>query len=602
MIQENIYDYIKAEESSFDTEHIRVGNNWNWNFKQHVQMIFHLKNNKFFSGANDWLRPFKNVMTPVLNLSYWAEDIEVKDIVFFIENKAGRVLSFLIKKYHDDVYVKEHDIDTLLDEITEDDVDYGGVLVKKGDKRPEVIFLPSVAFADQTDILGGPMGYKFSFNPSKLREMSTKGWGDPINGATISIDDVIAQAEPRKDPSGLSNQQKNVTTGKNVEVYIVQGDLPEHYMEDNDNFDKYFRQLHIVVFFVNQKGDRQGETLFRKKLTKDLLKFHTSKKVYSRALGEGVGEGLLNPQIWTNFLEIHKTNMLEAGSKIPLVTDDDSFADRQKIIDMENLEITTIEDGKSISQIPTVAPANIQLFEKSVDIWFEQAQTIGSAFDPILGKEPPSGTTFRGQERTVQQGRGLHDRRRGQRAKFIEQIYRDWIIPDMVKEILNGTEFISTLTSDEMKWVSDRLVENKVNKRLADLILQGEAVTPETKEALTELAREEFSKGGNKRLIKILKDEFRGVEVKMGINIAGKQKNLPLMTDKILSIFQFIFSNPQGFQQVMQLEGMSSAFNDILEFSGVNSVDFSNLINTPIGQPTQPTEIPRTLTPQPQNA
>ena len=96
---------------------------------------------------------------------------EVKDIVFYIENKSDRVLSFLVKKYHDDVYVKENDIDTLLDDITQSDVDYGGVLVQKGEGKPEVMPLTSIAFCDQTDILGGPIAFKFNFTPSKLRKM-----------------------------------------------------------------------------------------------------------------------------------------------------------------------------------------------------------------------------------------------------------------------------------------------------------------------------------------------------------------------------------------------------------------------------------------------
>src|SRR3990172_2805442 len=102
--------------------------------------------------------------------------------------------------------------------------------------------------------------------------------------------------------------------------------------------------------------------------------FHTSKKVYGRALGRGVGESLLHPQIWTNFLEIHKMNMLEAGSKVPLYTDDSGYTNRNKIQDMENLEITTIEDGKRIYQVPTVAPVNVQLLDKAINEFYEHAQ------------------------------------------------------------------------------------------------------------------------------------------------------------------------------------------------------------------------------------
>lgn len=590
----DIFSYIKEQESRFDTEEITVGENWNWNLKNHVQKIFHFKNDQFTRGENDWRRPFKNVLEPVLNLAYWSEDIEVKDIVFFIENRMGRILSFLIKKYHDEVYVKENDIDLLLDEITEDDVDYGGVLVQEGEERPEVMFLPSVAFADQTDMMGGPIGFKHYFSPEKLRQMKSRGWGDPSNGADMSIEELITLADNKRDPSGQDGQQENNTSGKLIEVYIVKGDLPEHYLLDNDNMEDWYNQVHIVGFYTSKDNREQGVTLFKKKETRETLKFHTSKKVYGRALGRGVGESLLHPQVWTNFLEIHKTNMLEAGSKVPLWTDDEDFIDENTIKDQENLTVNKLREGRRLGLVPTMDANKIQLFQNSVNEWFEQAQAAGSAFDPLLGKEQASGTTFRGQERVVHQGRGIHDRRRGQRAKFIEEIYRDWIIPDMIKGIKNGREFLATLTADEMDWMVDQLAENRANRERTEQVLNGQEVTD--KEALKEAAIMEIQRGGNKRLFKILKDEFKDIEVKIGINIAGKQKDLALMSDKILSIFQFVFANPQGFQQAMQIPGMASAFNDILEFSGVSPIDFANITNLPALQPAQ--EAPELAQPE----
>ena len=80
----SIFEYIKSEEARFDTEEIRVGSNWSWNFRKHVELIFHLKNGMFYTGENNWLRAFKNIMEPILNLADWMEDIEVKDSVFYI--------------------------------------------------------------------------------------------------------------------------------------------------------------------------------------------------------------------------------------------------------------------------------------------------------------------------------------------------------------------------------------------------------------------------------------------------------------------------------------------------------------------------------------
>ena len=49
----SIFEFIKSESARFDTEEIRVSSNWNWNFRRHVEMIFHMKNSMFFTGDND---------------------------------------------------------------------------------------------------------------------------------------------------------------------------------------------------------------------------------------------------------------------------------------------------------------------------------------------------------------------------------------------------------------------------------------------------------------------------------------------------------------------------------------------------------------------
>lgn len=597
----DIYGYIKEEESRFQTEQVTIGDNWQWSFRDHAQLIFHLKNGVFFTGDNNWLRPFKNIMDPLLNLAYWAEDIEVKDIVLYVEEGSWRVLSFLVKKFHDEVFVKEYNLDTFLDEITESDVDYGGVLTQETEEGAEVLQFNAIAFCDQTDILGAPLGLKFHFSPGTLRKMAERGWGNEKNGATISIEELIVMADEEKTPDGMRATVENKTPGKQIEVYVVKGYMPDHYLEDNNDMEYFCDQVQVCAFYTDPKGNKHGVTLYRKEADASSLKFHTSKKVHGRALGRGFGEALLQPQIWTNFLAIHKTNMLEAGSKTPLWTDDESYTNKNRIQDMENNEITVLAEGRQIGLVPTTDPNKVRLFEGSINEWYEHAQGATSAYDPILGKEPPSGTTFRGQERSVQQGRGLHDRRRGQRAKFVEEHYRDIFIPKMKKEILKGKKFMASLSTEEMQWVREQLAENYANKQQTEDLFNG--VVPADKELLKQKFLEDFSKKGNKHILEILKGEFEDAEVKIGINVAGKQKDLFGLTEKIFSIFQFIFANPAGFQQVMKIPGMSRKFNDILEFSGLNEVDFAAFagmpqLQTPEGQPTpQPSPIPATPLP-----
>lgn len=604
----NIFSYIKGQENDYETQQIRIGDNWEWNMRDHIQLIFHLKNGIFYKGENDYLRAFKQIMRPLLRLSYWTEDLEVKDVVFYSEDDNGKVLSFLIKKYHDEVYVKKHNLDELFDDITETDIDYGGVITQKGVEMPEVIPFQTVAFCDQTNILGGAIGFKHNFSPDKLRTMSKYGWGNEKNGATISLEDLCMLTTAEQSPAGDTGK-KNTIPSRNVEVYIVRGNLPQGFLDDSEDAEYHCNQIQIVAFYTKQGGQydgKEGCILYRKKEEEGNLMFHSSEKIHGRALGYSDGEAFIHPQIWSNFLTIHKMNLLESASKVPLVTDDPNFTQVNKIQDMESLEITTIGDGKSINQIPTAAPMNLQLLSGAIDEWFSHSQLLGSAFDPILGKEPVSGTTFRGQERTVAQGRGWHDRRRGKRAKHIEEIYRKWILPDIKREINNGKKFLASLSSDELSWIAESLATNMTNKKIKDKLLKdGKLVSKEEQKAFHALLKENFLKEGRQKILETLKGEFDDIEIKLGINIAGKQKDLALLSDKLLSIFQYIFANPQAFQSAMQVPSLSKAFGDILEFSGMSIANFNSLLNAPVQtMPTagQPTASPIELTPNEQPA
>ena len=211
----------------------------------------------------------------------------------------------------------------------------------------------------------------------------------------------------------------------------------------------------------------------------------------------------------------------------------------------------------------------------------------------MIGKEAVSGTTFRGQERTVAQGRGSHDRKRGKRAKFIEEIYRKYIIPQMKREIMKGDKFLATLSVEDLQWLSEQLSQKAVNDKGKQILLSRKAPTREELDVVRDVFKRGYAKQGNKQLVEIIKDEFKDSKINIGINVANKQKNLVELSDKILSIFQFVFANPQGFQQAMQIPALANSFNDILEFSGLNQADFLSLTQPPEQAPQEPPQPPQ---------
>ena len=563
----DIFNFIVQEQTAFSLP-VPFGSK-EWNFKDHVVRSFDYKNSQYFKGT-DSNRPFKNIILPIVNLRYRAEDIDVKDIVLYVDDSEKYYLSFLVKKYHDEVYLKENNLDEFIDDFKEEKIDFGGGLAKHTDKL-EVVPLQSITFCDQTDFLSNPFGIKHFYSPDQLQEMSSRGWGEESNGATATIDEVITMMENYKSSDPL----KTRTTGKNIEVIEVHGTLPDQYLDEEG--DGYSRQMQIVVLDKKAKRERnenKGVILFRKK-EKDLpFKLALGDKIYGRALGRGGIEELFQDQVWTNYSEIRMKDLLDAASKVILKTTDDAVAKRNKVQNMENLEIITLAEGKDIGQVDTF-PRSIALFERAIADKNAHARTMGSAQEAIMGEEPPAGTPFKSVEFQARESHSLHEYRKGKYAKNIEEIYRDWIIPDIAKKIANGKEFLANLSFDELQKVAEDISENIANKTRNEQVLNGEL--PEDKEILKQRIREGYQKKGNTQFIKILKGELKDLPLRISINVSGKQKRLGEMTDKIVNIFRFIISNPQGFQQVMQIPGMSKIWNEIIEYSGLSPVDFSGI-------------------------
>lgn len=575
-----IYEYITSEIANFKLPIDLMG--WQWSMADHIKQAFYYKHSRLLTGNADD-KPVKNIIRPILNLQYRTEDLDVKDIILYVDDPEKYHLSFLVKKYHDDVFLRNNNLDSFLDEANESRIDYGGSLIKDVSKpRPEVVTLDSIAFCDQTDILSGPICIKHYFSPDQLKEMEKSHWGDAKFGATISIDDLIilAQDEKKDDKQGTQNK----TPGKYIEIYELHGNLPERFLKDNDS-NKFITQTQIIAYY-KQRGvnGKQGVTLFRGKRADNPFKLILRDPIHGRALGFGGVEELVESQVWTNYNQIRFREMLDAAAKTILQAPEGAIVGKKKLMNYENMEVVETAPGTAITQVDSF-PRNIQLFVQSTQEWAEHAQQMGAANDSIMGEKPNAGTPFKLQELVTKESHGLHEFRRGKFAKDIEEIYRDWIIPYIVKEINKGQQFLSELSLEEMQTIADNFVKIEANKAIeANPDLMG----PELEE-FQQRTRDEFMKD-NKKFIVILKDELKDASISIKINIAGKQKDLYLYTDKLVNVFRQIAAAPQ----MLDDPRMAKIFNQILESSGLSPIDFGGFKKQ--GEPqmaeaNQPTNI-----------
>lgn len=586
---QTIFDFIKSQEAAYKLP-VEV-NSKKWGMQSHITRSS-LYRDSDIEGTKTDFTPIKNITRPILNLQYRTEDIDVKDVQLYVDDKDKYHLSFLVKKYHDDVFVQEYDLDTYFDELNQSRIDFGGGLSKDlGTGCPETVPLQSIAFCDQTDLLSGPIGIKHFYSPDQLLDMADKGWGDESKGATATLEEVImlSREEKKDDKQGTISQ----TPGRYIEVYEVHGNLPKKFTNKYDDSGKYETRLFIVAFYQPKSGqEREGIILYTAPETKSPFKLIKRDPVFGRALGFGGAEELFEAQMWVNYDMIRMQDMLDSASKTVLTSSDPTFTQKNKTLNLENLSVLDLAPGTEVKQIDTF-PRNITLFDNSVAQWEAHAQQLGAANDSIMGQSPSAGTPFKLQELVTQESHGLHDYRRGKYAKHLEDIYKDWIIPHIQKKICEGITFLSELSLEELQYVTDALVTNQANSMIKEKILNGELVDPQEVEQFKQTTAEAFKKKGNKHFIEILKGEFKGAPLAVKVNIAGKQKNLALRVDKLTNIFRAVAATPQ----VLENPSMAGLFNQILEASGLEPVDFSNFKAPPA--PVAPDQQPPQAQPSP---
>src|SRR3990167_8043912 len=220
---DDIFGFIKSQESNY-ARPVPVGSK-EWGMKEHIERST-LYRDSDIVGPKGKFTPIKNITRPILNLQYRTEDLDVKDAQLYVDDKEKYHLSFLVKKYHDDVFVKEHDLETFFDTLNRSRIDFGGGLSKALTEGRETVPLESIAFCDQRDILSRPIGLKHSYSPDELLEMAKVGWGDENNGATATLKDAIVLSR--------ENQRDNISEG-DIEVYEVHGNFPKRFANTSDD-------------------------------------------------------------------------------------------------------------------------------------------------------------------------------------------------------------------------------------------------------------------------------------------------------------------------------------------------------------------------------
>lgn len=583
----DVFSYITAEENNWRTAQVPLTNSKTWNMYEHIQRCTNVANGWFHRGANDGQRPYNDIVTPVINVAFRTEGFDVKDIVPFVNDAEEYYKSFLVKKYHPQ-WARKNELDTLIDEVVESSIIYDLVLLKNvNNVRPEVVDLKTLAFCDQTDIMAGPICIKHNYTPSDLMEFADK-WDKE------AIDMAIADASNDKRIS-ISNDQTVKSPNKYIEVYELRGSLPSIWLDAEADKYKHEPQTHIVAYYTDQSGNKNGLSLYKgkDKPLKDNFKALKIDQVRSkgRACGRSIVETLFEPQVWNNYAGIKIKKLLDSAINV-LISDSDELGN-QKLDNLKENTILKQEKGSTTTRLDGTLQ-NLPQFQNYQQQQENQGRIIGSASEGALGVNPTSGTPFALENKIIQEGQGIHEYRQGKIATFFADVlYRDWFLKYLVKDMNAGKKFSEELTLEELQEVADTIVNNEVESVIKEAILSGKVITNEGRELLKATKKEAFMKAGSRRFFEVLKGELDDIPTDVFVNIKGKQRRMVENADKITNIIREVIANPQA---IAQVPGIAKAFNQLLEESGMSPIDFSALTLQPeVAEQTAPEVTPQAV-------
>jgi hypothetical protein len=183
----------------------------------------------------------------------------------------------------------------------------------------------------------------------------------------------------------------------------------------------------------------------------------------------------------------------------------------------------------------------------------------------------PSGTPFRQVALLNREAGSLFEYRREEAGIFVREIFLDWVLPFLVKQLKKDKDLTATLEPEELEIVSDAVANQEADKFAKERMLSGEMVTPEEKQAVYGAVKEasmQLRRRSFKGFDKLFSDWMGTVDV----ITTGEQKNKAAMLETISNVIKFVTSMqlPDGRNLALEDGPMRRLFLQLMEMAGVS--------------------------------
>lgn len=497
-------------------------------FSQHklVKRISLYQSQTYPKGKVDSTGSYKywfDIISPRINSEQKNIDFDTKDVSIYSEATLTDKLAVLLSNLFLKKWLGNNKKGEEINDVVEDFSSWGNVVWKKTKDGYEEVDLKNffvlnqtAKTLDETDVIE-----RHLLTQSDLRAK---------RGIWKNVDEVIKSCGNRYF-SATEKSQEFETTAKFYEIYERNGEISEKDLlkakgKEGGDENKYILAKVIIA------GLKKNETAGKYILYADEIKEKPYKEAHrgrykSRWFREGLYEILFDCQTRANEIGNQLARGLEWASK-QIFRSSDTLIIQNALTDMRSGDIIKAKDLTQVEM-------RMQGFDQLIADWnrnIELANQLANSYEVVTGESLPSGTPFRLGAMLNQNANKLFDFLREKLSLALEELFNDWIIPEIMKELRRKEVLDLTGSESHLKEYNEMLV----NAWYINNLLLFPPHSTEQGEMLRNLKLEELKKN-KKAMIEIEEGFWDNFKPRAKVVISGENVNL---AKDLESLYTFI--------------------------------------------------------------
>lgn len=571
---QNIFTIIRNYEYDFLHRPVQIVDGYYFDQRAMIKRAHLYAHSQFEGGNEDELgeKIFFQILVPRVRNSAKNLDLDTKNVGFRAINGKDYFRSWIYRRSAQQ-WMRDNKFGHFLNSIPEDLVSYGSVVVKK--VPDEKI----VEFVNLRNLMNDPTAENLNdswviedhyYTPTELEMMKGKWDSAAIDKAVTSFRESgkenYVDLEKSKD--------NNYGDAQYILIREFYGDVQRSLITDNPEHADYVRGQFIVVMpeekgmgkakYGKKQDDEQGLILFRgeRKREDSVYKEVHYRRVKGRWLGIGMFEEGTEMQVFKNE-QMNALRMAFQLAKLIIFQTGDETIAKNILTDLQNGDILKFkEKADGLSRVDTRVhdTQTSQMISNEIE---RLTNSIANSFEVTTGATLPSGTPFSLGQLLDQNANKLFDFIREDFGLFIQEIFEDWVLPQLEKD-LNKAHILELTDADEVKMIHDLFVKQSIWEGLKKLILQSGRLPTIAEIDLAESFLRNLLTNKKSVFLDIPKNALK-FEKKVEVVVTDEREDLA-DTQTISSILQIAMKDPSALETPIMQKIMDKKGYNVLDF------------------------------------